>query len=35
LAFSALCDDPDGVNRDAVHAETIGLAVDFFTTNLR
>jgi predicted dienelactone hydrolase len=29
------CDDPDGTDRDAVHAETIRLAVDFFTTNLR
>jgi predicted dienelactone hydrolase len=30
-----VCRDPDGTNRDAVHAETIRLALDFFTTNLR
>lgn len=29
------CFDPDGTNRDAVHAETIRLALDFFATNLR
>jgi predicted dienelactone hydrolase len=31
----APCGDPDGTDRDAVHAETIRLALDFFTTNLR
>lgn len=29
------CSDPEGTNRDAVHAETIRLALDFFSTNLR
>jgi predicted dienelactone hydrolase len=29
------CSDPGGTNRDAVHAETIRLALDFFTANLR
>ncbi|CCE07947.1 putative dienelactone hydrolase oxidoreductase protein [Bradyrhizobium sp. STM 3843] len=29
------CRDPDGVDRDAVHAETIGLALDFFAASLR
>ncbi len=29
------CRDPDGTDRDAVHAETIRLALDFFTANLR
>jgi predicted dienelactone hydrolase len=29
------CGDPDGTGRDAVHAETIRLALDFFTANLR
>ena len=29
------CGDPDGIDRDAVHAETIRLALDFFTANLR
>jgi predicted dienelactone hydrolase len=28
------CSDPDGTDRDAVHAETIRLALDFFTANL-
>jgi len=31
----AVCRDPDGTDRDAVHAETIRLALDFFTANLR
>jgi predicted dienelactone hydrolase len=29
------CGDADGTDRDAVHAETIRLALDFFTANLR
>jgi predicted dienelactone hydrolase len=29
-----LCKDPAGVNRDAVHAQTIGLALGFFGTKL-
>jgi predicted dienelactone hydrolase len=29
------CSDPAGTDRDAVHAETIRLALDFFTANLR
>jgi hypothetical protein len=29
------CGDPDGTDRDAVHAETIRLALEFFTVNLR
>jgi len=29
------CSDPGGTDRDAVHAETIRLALDFFTANLR
>jgi predicted dienelactone hydrolase len=35
MVFSDLCRDPDGTDRDAVHAETIRLALDFFTANLR
>ena len=35
VAFRAVCSDPDGADRDAVHAETIKLALDFFTANLR
>jgi predicted dienelactone hydrolase len=31
----AACSDPEGNDRDAVHAETIRLAFDFFTANLR
>ncbi|WP_338699515.1 MULTISPECIES: alpha/beta hydrolase family protein [unclassified Bradyrhizobium] len=31
----AVCRDPDGTDRDAVHAETISLARDFFSANLR
>ncbi len=33
--FRDTCRDPDGTDREAVHAETIKLAVEFFTTNLR
>ncbi|MGJ5131494.1 MULTISPECIES: alpha/beta hydrolase family protein [unclassified Bradyrhizobium] len=33
--FRSTCRDPDGADREAVHAETIRLAVDFFTTYLR
>jgi len=33
--FRDTCSDPDGSNRDAVHAETIQLALDFFTRHLR
>jgi predicted dienelactone hydrolase len=29
------CGDADGADRDAVHAETIRLALDFFSANLR
>ncbi|MHC2437262.1 alpha/beta hydrolase family protein [Bradyrhizobium sp. USDA 4451] len=29
-----VCRDPDGTDRDAVHAETVRLAVGFFTANL-
>ncbi len=35
LFFRDTCRDPDGSDREAVHAETVRLAVDFFTTNLR
>jgi predicted dienelactone hydrolase len=35
LVFRIPCVDPDGVDRDAVHAETIRLALDFFTANLQ
>jgi len=31
----AECRDPDGTDRDAIHAETIRLALEFFTANLR
>ena len=30
-----VCRDPDGTDREAVHTETIRLALDFFTANLR
>jgi predicted dienelactone hydrolase len=30
-----LCDDGPGVNREAVHARTAGLALDFFRRSLR
>lgn len=33
--FPSVCSDPAGVDRDAVHAETIRLALDFFTKTLR
>jgi predicted dienelactone hydrolase len=35
VVFRGQCRDPDGSDRDAVHAETIRLALDFFTANLR
>jgi hypothetical protein len=35
VIFRDTCVDPDGSNRDAVHAETIRLALDFFTEHLR
>jgi predicted dienelactone hydrolase len=35
LFFRGICRDPDGIDREAVHAETIGLALDFFAANLR
>jgi predicted dienelactone hydrolase len=35
LFIRAVCGDPSGTDRDAVHAETIRLALDFFTLNLR
>jgi predicted dienelactone hydrolase len=35
VVFRAVCGDPDGVDRDAVHAETIKLALNFFSANLR
>jgi len=35
LVIGAVCRDPDGTDRDAVHAETTRLALDFFTANLR
>jgi predicted dienelactone hydrolase len=34
VVFRTPCADPDGANRDTVHAETIRLALDFFTANL-
>lgn len=34
LFVRGICRDPDGVDRDAVHAETIGLALDFFAASL-
>jgi predicted dienelactone hydrolase len=35
LFLRAVCRDPDGTDRNAVHAETARLALDFFTLNLR
>jgi predicted dienelactone hydrolase len=35
LLFRAVCGDPDGIERDAVHAETAGLVLGFFAANLR
>lgn len=35
MVFRVPCRDPDGTDRSVVQAETIRLAVDFFTTNLR
>jgi len=34
VIFPVPCRDPEGIDRDAVHAETIRLALDFFTVNL-
>jgi predicted dienelactone hydrolase len=33
--FLRVCRDPDGTNRNAVHVETIRLALDFFAASLR
>lgn len=30
-----LCRDPEGVNRDAIHAKTVAMATEFFDTTLR
>ena len=35
IFFAAVCRDPDGADRDSVHAEAIALALDFFSANLR
>lgn len=35
LFLRAACGDPAGTDRKAIHAETIRLALDFFTANLR
>lgn len=35
VVFRSFCGDPDGIDRHAVHTETIRLALDFFTANLR
>ena len=35
LILRAPCADPDGVDRAAVHAETIRRALEFFTVTLR
>lgn len=35
VVFRDTCVDPDGSDREAVHAETIRLALDFFTEHLR
>jgi predicted dienelactone hydrolase len=35
LFIRAVCRDPDGVDRAAVHTEAIRLALEFFTANLR
>jgi predicted dienelactone hydrolase len=35
LVLRTVCVDADGVDRDAIHAETVGRALDFFTANLR
>jgi predicted dienelactone hydrolase len=35
IFFAAVCRDPDGADREAVHAETVALALDFFSANLR
>jgi predicted dienelactone hydrolase len=35
LFIRTVCRDPDGIDRDAVHADTIRLAGDYFTETLR
>jgi predicted dienelactone hydrolase len=35
LFIRAACRDPDGVDREAIHTDTIRLALDFFNENLR
>ena len=35
LFIPAVCREPDGADRDAVHATTLELALEFFTSNLR
>ncbi|MGO4716568.1 alpha/beta hydrolase family protein [Bradyrhizobium sp. 2TAF24] len=35
MALRTVCRDPDGIDRNAVHTETIQLALDFFTASLR
>lgn len=35
VVLRGACRDPDGIDREAVHAETLRLALDFFTANLR
>ena len=35
VVLRTACGDPDGADREAVHAETIRLAIDFFSANLR
>lgn len=35
IFFAAVCRDPAGVDREAVHAETVAPALDFFGANLR
>jgi predicted dienelactone hydrolase len=35
VIFRDTCIDPDGSDRETVHAETVRLALDFFTDHLR
>ncbi len=35
IFFRSICRDPDGVDREAIHAETAALALEFFGANLR
>ncbi|WP_316167867.1 MULTISPECIES: alpha/beta hydrolase family protein [unclassified Bradyrhizobium] len=35
VMLRAACRDPEGVDREAVHAETVRSAIDFFTAHLR